>query len=107
MRVGYRMRMLIVQELNLRSWRYILQDQGNMISFNFLNTHIACKRLSSDDNGLRFLKSQDAKECLRAFEISHDDRKMIKMLQHGASPCSTLGAKRLVVTSAACFAGPQ
>jgi hypothetical protein len=56
-----------------------------MIRFNFLNTHIACKRLSSDDNGLRFLKSQNAKECLRAFEISHDDRKMIKMLQHGVS----------------------
>ena len=27
MRVGYRMRMLIVQELNLRSWRYILQTR--------------------------------------------------------------------------------
>jgi hypothetical protein len=26
----------------------------------------ACKRLSSNDNGLRFLKSQDAKERLRA-----------------------------------------
>src|SRR5215469_14815412 len=88
MRVGYRMRMLIVQELNLRSWRYILQDQGNMIRFNFLNTHIACKRLSSNDNGFRFRKSQNTKERLRAFEISHDDRKMIKMLQHGASPCS-------------------
>src|SRR5262249_5812293 len=105
MRVGYRMRMLIVQELNLRSWRYILQDQGNMISFNFLNTHIACKRLSSDDNGLRFLKSQDAKECLRAFEISHDDRKMIKMPQHGVSLLnfikkSTLWQKR---TSAYAF----
>src|SRR5215472_12428046 len=59
-----------------------------MIRFNFLNAHIARKRLSSNDNGLRFLKSQNTKERLRAFEISHDDRKMIKMLQHGASPCS-------------------
>jgi len=31
-----------------------------MIRFNFLNAHIARKGLSSNDNGLRFLKSQDA-----------------------------------------------
>ena len=31
--VWYRMWLLVMKELNLRSWRYILQNQGDMVGF--------------------------------------------------------------------------
>src|SRR6516225_5206530 len=67
-----------MEELNFRSWRYILQNQGDMVSFDVRNTHVACEWLSGNDNGRCFLKSQHSEECLRALNISHDDCQMIK-----------------------------
>src|SRR6516162_7138135 len=57
-RVWYRMWLLVMKELNLRSWRYILQNQGDMVGFDIRNTHVACERLPRNDNGGYFLKSQ-------------------------------------------------
>src|SRR5262249_24820553 len=86
-----------MEKLNYRSWRYILQNQGDMVGSDIRNTHVACEWLSGNDNGRRFLKSQHSEECLRALDISHDDRQMIKMLQPVLDHSDRFGHTDLVV----------
>src|SRR5215469_18706954 len=63
------MRLLIMQELDLRSRRCILQDQGDMIGLDIRNTHVTCEWLAADDDGFCFLESEYAEERLCAFDV--------------------------------------
>src|SRR5262245_5300962 len=82
LRIGYRIRMPVLQQLDFQPRRGVREYQRMVLGFDPSYSHVARELLSGDHARNGLLEPEQREEPLRAVDISDDDRHVVEMLDH-------------------------
>src|SRR4029450_3482366 len=82
LRIGYRIRMPVLQQLHFHPRRRVRQHQRMVLGFDPGHSHVARELLSGDHDRHGFLEPEQREEPLRPVDIGDYDRHVVEMLDH-------------------------